>query len=298
MNHALGRWLKAGALIFVAVFVIAACEGAAGLPGAPGAPGKPGAPGAPGAPAPVPTTPAPTLVAPVNTDIPDQPTLYIADGPRTIDLANHFSHAGAITYAVTDTVKGVVNAVEAAGTLTLTPITPGATKVTVTATADGMSVSDEFFVTVMAGSRPAPTLVAPVNTDIPDQPTLYIDDGPRTIDLANHFSHAGAITYAVTDTVKGVVHAVEAAGTLTLTPITPGTTRVTVTATADGMSVSDGFFVTVMAGSKYAPTLVAPVLKTVISDEMLGTIADGSKDDGSWCESLQPRWMLSGYFSP
>ena len=291
MNHALGRWLKAGALIFVAVFVIAACEGAVGLPGEPGAPGAPGAPGepgAPGAPAPVPTTPAPELVAPVLKTVISDQMLYIADGSKMIDLANHFSHAGAITYAVTDTVKGVVHAVEAEGTLTLTPITPGATKVTVTATADGKSVLDEFFVTVMAGSRPAPTLVAPVNTDIPDQPTLYIDDGPRMIDLANHFSHAGAITYAVTDTVKGVVHAVEAEGTLTLTPITPGATKVTVTATADGKSVPDEFFVTVMAGSSTPPVTVDPAPTNV------GTIMAKDVEVGA---SLAPM-DVSGYFSP
>ena len=70
MNHALGRWLKAGALIFVAVFVIAACEGAAGLPG------EPGAPGAPGAPAPVPPTPAPETPKPIT----------IADVPPTLSI--------------------------------------------------------------------------------------------------------------------------------------------------------------------------------------------------------------------
>ena len=33
MNHTIGRWLKAGALMFVAVLVIAACEGPTGLTG-------------------------------------------------------------------------------------------------------------------------------------------------------------------------------------------------------------------------------------------------------------------------
>ena len=50
MNSAIGRWLKVGALMFVAVLVIAGCEGAAGVPGAPGEPGATGAPGAPGEP--------------------------------------------------------------------------------------------------------------------------------------------------------------------------------------------------------------------------------------------------------
>ena len=50
MNHAIGRWLKVGALMFIAAIVIAACEGAAGVTGPPGEPGTPGAPGASGEP--------------------------------------------------------------------------------------------------------------------------------------------------------------------------------------------------------------------------------------------------------
>ena len=65
MNRIMRRWVKAGALIFVATLVVAACEGpagptgnagaagndgATGTPGTPGTPGAPGAPGAPGEP--------------------------------------------------------------------------------------------------------------------------------------------------------------------------------------------------------------------------------------------------------
>ena len=42
MNSAIGHWLKAGALMFVAVVVIAACEGAAGVVGPAGLQGDPG----------------------------------------------------------------------------------------------------------------------------------------------------------------------------------------------------------------------------------------------------------------
>jgi hypothetical protein len=48
MNHAIGRWLKAGALMFVAVLVIAACEGPAGVAGATGGTGTAGTAGEPG----------------------------------------------------------------------------------------------------------------------------------------------------------------------------------------------------------------------------------------------------------
>ena len=45
MNSAIGRWLKAGALMFVAVLVIAGCEGAAGIPGPQGPAGEAGSQG-------------------------------------------------------------------------------------------------------------------------------------------------------------------------------------------------------------------------------------------------------------
>ena len=48
MNHTIGRWLKVGALIFVAVLVIAACKGPTGLAGATGDQGHQEHQGAPG----------------------------------------------------------------------------------------------------------------------------------------------------------------------------------------------------------------------------------------------------------
>ena len=48
MNHTIGRWLKAGALMFVAVLVIAACDGPAGPIGKVGLQGPQGDPGSAG----------------------------------------------------------------------------------------------------------------------------------------------------------------------------------------------------------------------------------------------------------
>ena len=50
MNQAMRRWIKAGALIFIATLVVAACEGPAGPTGNAGAAGAPGAPGTDGTP--------------------------------------------------------------------------------------------------------------------------------------------------------------------------------------------------------------------------------------------------------
>ena len=49
MNRTVGRWIQAGALIFVAMLVVAACEGPAGPGGAKGDTGAGGAKGDTGA---------------------------------------------------------------------------------------------------------------------------------------------------------------------------------------------------------------------------------------------------------
>ena len=61
MNRAIGRWIKASALLFITVLVVAACEGAAGIKGEAGPQGAPGPKGDPGSQGPpgMPGTPGP-----------------------------------------------------------------------------------------------------------------------------------------------------------------------------------------------------------------------------------------------
>ena len=197
-----------------------------------------------------PPAPTPDPVAPVVTAIDDQ-TLYKDDGAQTIDLSMHFTHDNEITYAASASPAGVVTvAVSDDGTLTLTPRVTGQAIVTVTATADGESVTDEFTVDVVAGSKPEPPApVAPTKVKPIEAQTIYQADGAEEIDLSEHFSHDNEITY--TAEVRGdAVDATIAGSMLTLDPVLTGQARVTVTATADGESSSYGFLVTVEAGSE------------------------------------------------
>ena len=52
MNSAVGRWFKAGALLFIAMLIMAGCEGPAGVAGAKGGTGAAGPAGEPGGPGP------------------------------------------------------------------------------------------------------------------------------------------------------------------------------------------------------------------------------------------------------
>ena len=145
---------------------------------------------------PAPVVSEPDPVAPEKTeDIKDR-MLYKDDGPRTITLADHFSHDRDITYTVESSVPGVVEATEAAGILTLTPIAKGNSRVTVTAMADGLSASDDFDVEVMSGSEPPETMPEKPMADgtIPDQ-EVEVDD-TETVDASMYFTPDTGLTFS------------------------------------------------------------------------------------------------------
>ena len=133
MNRAIGRWLKAGALMFVAVLVIAACEGPAGPigkagtagnpgaagpagdpgaagpagdPGAAGPAGDPGAAGPPGPPGLGPDDPLSYIPVTVLDDTIDPVIISDMAGKmdtaeESVDLTKHFHSNGVLTYMVT-----------------------------------------------------------------------------------------------------------------------------------------------------------------------------------------------------
>ena len=133
MNRAIGRWLKAGALMFVAVLVIAACEGPAGPigkagtagnpgaagpagdpgaagpagdPGAAGPAGDPGAAGPPGPPGLGPDDPLSYIPVTVLDDTIDPVIISDMAGKmdtaeESVDLTKHFHSSGVLTYMVT-----------------------------------------------------------------------------------------------------------------------------------------------------------------------------------------------------
>ena len=222
-------------------------------------------------------------VAPMVTPIPDM-TLYQDDGAKTVTLSEHFSHENTITYRVVSALPaGHVMAEIAEGTLTLTPLAKGQAIVVVEATADDKSVTDNFRVDVESGSKPPPTPPPPPPPTVPptltaaiDDMMLYRDDGAVTIDLSGHFAHADEITY--TATVRGSSVDAEASGsTLTVTPVLPGISIVTVTAAVGDKSSPHSFEVNVKLGSKPAPPAPVQPTKTAAIGTQTLYVADGAK---------------------
>ena len=214
--------------------------------------------------------------------IPDQ-ILYKDDGEQMLTLTKadadsmgYFSHAGDITYIVDDLPKGFIEATEADGVLTLKPLVTGETIVTVVATADNKSTDPvKFTVTVEKGTAPPPVpepqKVAPNLSKSIDGMMLYLGDSPNTkmIDLSGHFTHPrSTITYAASVSVNHL-SAVVAGSNLTLTPVTKGNARVTVTATADDMDTTASFNVEVKDGKtppKVPPAPPPPPIDSVPSE--------------------------------
>ena len=230
---------------------------------------------------PPPPAPAPTVAPTVTTEIANMELYLVGDAEgKMIDLSRHFAHedaAAEITYSAK--VRG--NAVDAevgtdGKTLTVTPVLTGPARVTVTATVGDKSIASSFMVTVKPGSKAVVPKVPPAKLKpIPTQ-TLYQADGAKTIDLTEHFSHKNEITYPVPEVRGDAVDASIDGDTLTLTPVLPDSARVTVTATADGMSSSYNFLVTVIAGSKPLPEAIKP--KGTISAVSVEAAASTTKD--------------------
>ena len=145
MNSAIGRWFKAGALLFIATLIVAACPGPAGLPGQAGEPGKPGEPGkaVPLGPVAVGTIPALELMV---------------EGTATVDLNAAFNEPEGETLtfdAKSASLTIATTAADPKGILTVTGVAVGKTKVTVIAKdPGGLQAKQTFGVTVTAKPPP------------------------------------------------------------------------------------------------------------------------------------------------
>ena len=207
MNYAIGRWLKAGALMFVAVLVIAACEGPAGIPGEPGKAGQPGQPGKAGQPAEAAGIPPQVTqqISPI--------TLVAGKSASPIDLSDHFfdPDAGAgdsLTFTVSSNKEAVASGSVsvAGGMLTVRASTmAGEAKLTITAT-DPQDLSNRMLVTVTVTEAAAPNQAPTKVGSIPEIDVMI--DETEAVDVASAFSDPDAgdtLTYTATASDTDVV---------------------------------------------------------------------------------------------
>ena len=168
--------------------------------------------------------------------IPDQ-TLAEGGNALSVDVAQYFSDpdGNPLTYTARSGEPGVLEVSGSGSTITLTPVSPGSTTVTVTA-GDGSAEAVQTFRATVPEPNRAPEAVG----TIPDQ-TLTEDGNPLSVDVAPFFNDPDGdpLTWSARSGDPGIVRTGMSGSTVTLTPVSAGTATVTVTARWPGGGRTD-----------------------------------------------------------
>ena len=207
-------------------------------------------------------------------------TLSTADEPKKINLANSFTDADGdtLTYTAESSATNVATVAVNGSQLTLTPVSAGTTKVTITANdGKGGTINSQFNVTITPviseAVNHAPTVEASISNV-----TTGVADGVKALSLADVFADedSDALTFTATSTNVGVATVAVNGSDLKITPVNAGTATITVTADdGNGGTVDTQFNVTI---TPVIPEAVnhAPTVEASISNVTTG-VADGIK---------------------
>ncbi|MFP7442703.1 S-layer homology domain-containing protein [Bacillus infantis] len=180
----------------------------------------------------------------VAAEVSDQ-NLTAGSAPFSIELGSVFTDpdGDALQLTAVSSAADVADASLQGATLLITPVTAGASTITVTAD-DGRGgiVYESFFVNVEQ-----PNSIPVVANEIADQMAVA-GTAPITVDLSNVFMDADhdSLTITAESSNSGVAAASADGTTLTLTPSAPGTAAITVKADdGRGGTVEESFTITV-----------------------------------------------------
>ncbi len=205
-------------------------------------------------------------------------TLYMLGGSRMINAVLYFSDPDGdkLSYKVTSPNPEIVTVSIASGTVTLTPVSLGLTgKFRVTATdPSGLTADQDFNVTVVAGSPPAPTNQVPVANGTIEVDSLYQLGSSVVIDVTSYFSDPDStdvLAYSVRSQDPGIVIVSISGSSVKITPKGAGKTGKIVVTARDpaGLTVDQEFVVTVIAGAPPVPPNRYPIaVGTIIVDTL------------------------------
>ncbi|WP_311082964.1 Ig-like domain-containing protein [Paenibacillus polymyxa] len=207
-------------------------------------------------------------------------TLSTADEPKKINLVNSFtdSDGDTLTYTAETSATNVATVSVNGSQLTLTPVSAGTTKITVTANdGKGGTINSQFNVTITPVIPEAVNHAPTVETSMSNV-TTGAADGAKTVSLAGVFTDedSDALAYTATSTDTGVATIAVTGSDLKITPVNAGTATIMVTANdGKGGKVDTQFNVTI---TPVIPEAVnhAPTVETSISNVTTGA-ADGIK---------------------
>ncbi|OAZ47321.1 S-layer homology domain-containing protein [Paenibacillus polymyxa] len=195
-------------------------------------------------------------------------TLSTADEPKKINLANSFTDVDGdtLTYTAESSVTNVATVSVNGSQLTLTPVSAGTTKITVTANdGKGGTINSQFNVTITPVIPEAVNHAPTVETSISNV-TAGVADGIKTVSLAGVFADedSDVLTYTATSTNAGVATVAVNGSDLKITPVNAGTAMITVTANdGNGGTVDTNFTLTV---TPLPAVNHAPVVQNTIND--------------------------------
>ena len=210
-------------------------------------------------------------------------TLYVKGPFATIDVTNYFSDpdtTDVLAYTVASEDPGIVIVSISGNSVKITPKGPGETgKIVVTARdPGGLTADQDFTVTVLDGSPPAPPNRPPVARGTITVDTLYVEGSPVTFDVTNYFSDPDKdrLTYSAVSHSPGIVGASAVGSKVTLRPVAAGPSgKIEVTARdPGGLTAVQDFNVTVLAGAPPARTNNAPEIREELTDQRV-TIGGG-----------------------
>ena len=181
----------------------------------------------------------PTLVLRWVIPVPPQP-LAVGGSPLVLDVSSHVENEVERWRAVSSH-PGVVVVSLSGSVVTLTPVSEGNAEVTIHASGGTSEVEHTFRVFVGAAGEPDLKWVIPV----PPQ-TLVIGGLPVVLDVSGYV--AGEVeTWQASSSNEGVVAASLSGSVVTLTPVSEGSSEVTISARRGDLEVSDTFTVSVGA---------------------------------------------------
>ncbi|WP_442600467.1 S-layer homology domain-containing protein [Paenibacillus sp. KN14-4R] len=163
---------------------------------------------------------------------PSNLTMTLGDTAKKIDFANNFEdeEGDTILYSAKVSNPAVASVVVAGSIVTVTPLQAGTAIITITADdGHGGTVQTQFNVTIeeQAAVNHPPKVVKTIAPLVAN-----VADGAKTISLAGVFSDADndTLSYSAVSSLPGVATALVNGNDLKITPVSAGTTKITVTA--------------------------------------------------------------------
>ena len=188
------------------------------------------------------------MVMPMGTI--DDLTLVVGEPPHQQEVADKFksTYPNLLRYSAVSSNMAAATVSVSGSVVTVTPVAPGMTTVTVTATNGTNSAQQEFSVTARN-----PRLDAPRRVGRLDDVTLAKGQPPHPVAVENAFS-GDLLVYSAVSSNPGVATVSVSGSVVTVTPIAVGMTTVTVTAQNGGGDADQTFTVTVR--ERAAPSAV------------------------------------------